>query len=251
MRQTDVVERVRLALWIGVLALAVAVMVAVGHGALAAPDLLHPSTWGQWARDRAPADAVMAVLRLLVLFLAGYLLVATGLAFVLRVGRAGRLVTVADVFTLPFVRSVVQGALGVGIASAAMAGVVAHPGGAAAPTSADAAIVTDDGSPPPTIAPADPVPAAPIHSGHADSRIPSVAVTRTNTWTVVPGDHLWSIAERALATAWGRAPTEDEVVPYWQALIDENRHAFADPQNPDLIYAGQVFTLPAPLRSGA
>lgn len=244
MRQTAFVERVRLALWIGVLAVAVAVMVAVGHGALAGPDLLHPTTWGAWARDRAPADAVMAVLRLLVLFLGGYLLVVTGLAVVLRVGRAGRLVTVADVITLPWVRSVVQGAVGVGIASAAMAGVVAHPGVTSAPTSADAAIVADD--PAPTVAPV-----TPIDSGHAGSEPLAAPVTRTETWTVAPGDHLWSIAERTLATSLGRTPTEDEVVPYWRALIDENRHAFADPQNPDLIYAGQVLTLPAPLRSGA
>jgi len=186
----------------------------------------------------------MAVLRLVVLALAAYLLAVTALAVALRLGNAGRLVTAADLITLPFVRAVVQAGLGVGLATATVAGVVAHPAAPAAPTSADAAIVAADPSPPPTI----------TDSGHADSWKTSVPVTRTEaplTWTVAPGDHLWSIAERVLERELGRAPSEAEVVPYWHALIDANRAVFADPQNPDLIFAGQVLTLPASIRSGA
>jgi len=232
--------------WTAGLLVVVAAMLAVGHGPLAPPDLRHPATWADWAEGRTAPDAVMAVLRLVVLALAAYLFAVTALAVALRLGDAGRLVTAADVITLPFVRSVVQAGLGVGIATATVAGVVAHPVAPAAPTSADAAIVTDA----PTIDPAPTI----TDPGHAPPVSDGPTVTRTSaapTWTVAPGDHLWSIAERVLERELGRAPSEAEVVPYWHALIDANRGVFADPQNPDLIFTGQVLTLPASIRSGA
>ncbi len=55
-----------------------------------------------------------------------------------------------------------------------------------------------------------------------------------------------SDAEATLADAWGRPPTDGEVTPYWQTLVDSNRNALADPSNPDLIYGGQTFALPTP-----
>jgi nucleoid-associated protein YgaU len=33
-------------------------------------------------------------------------------------------------------------------------------------------------------------------------------------------------------------------VPYWQSLVDANRATLADPENPDLLFSGQVLTLP-------
>ena len=59
--------------------------VAVGHGALAGPDLRRPSTWSGWASQRTPAEAAMAVLRLTVVVLALYLLVATVVAVVMGI----------------------------------------------------------------------------------------------------------------------------------------------------------------------
>ena len=235
-------ERLRLVAWVGGLVALAGAMVALGHGALAAPDLRRPSTWAAWAKERTAADAAMAVLRLVVLGVAVYLLVVTIVAIALRLGDAGRAVTVADVVTLPFVRSVVQAGLGVGLVGATVAAVAAHPAPRSAPTSADAAIAAADPSPPPTMAT---IP-DPNDSGHAEPVTDGVGVTRTvvRTWTVAPGDHLWSIAERALTTSLGRAPSEAEVVPYWEALVDTNRHVLADPGNPDLIFSGQVLTLP-------
>jgi nucleoid-associated protein YgaU len=64
------------------------------------------------------------------------------------------------------------------------------------------------------------------------------------TWTIEPGDHLWHVAEHTLTTAWGHPPTDAEIAPYWQRLIDTNRDALADPDNPDLVFPGQVFELP-------
>jgi nucleoid-associated protein YgaU len=64
------------------------------------------------------------------------------------------------------------------------------------------------------------------------------------TWTVERGDHLWSIAERSLADRLGHTAAADEVLFYWQQLIEANRDRLVDPANPDLILVGQTFVLP-------
>lgn len=64
------------------------------------------------------------------------------------------------------------------------------------------------------------------------------------TWTVRRGDHLWRIAHDTLAARLGHQPVDAEVVPYWEQLIETNRPRLVDPNNPDLIFPGQVFTLP-------
>jgi len=64
--------------------------------------------------------------------------------------------------------------------------------------------------------------------------------------TVQPGDNFWELAEGQLEQAWGRAPTDAEVVGHWQALVDANRAGLAPPGDPDLIHPGQVFSVPAP-----
>jgi nucleoid-associated protein YgaU len=119
--------------WIGGLVAALGGALALGDvPALAAPPLTRPAELAAWAAGRAPLEAAFAVLRLVVLVLACYLLVVTALAVALRLGRAGRLVTALDVVTLPWVRAVVHGALGVGLAGATLAGVGSAAGGRAA-----------------------------------------------------------------------------------------------------------------------
>jgi nucleoid-associated protein YgaU len=65
-------------------------------------------------------------------------------------------------------------------------------------------------------------------------------------WTVKPGECFWTIAERVLSDHAGRAPSDAEIVPYWRRLIDANRLELAQRDNPDLIFPGQVFVVPAP-----
>lgn len=65
-----------------------------------------------------------------------------------------------------------------------------------------------------------------------------------DTVEVRSGDSFWSIAEDHLADDLGRAPSDAEIVTYWSQLIDANADHLADPGNPDLIHAGQVFALP-------
>jgi hypothetical protein len=44
----------------------------------------------------------------------------------------------------------------------------------------------------------------------------------------------------------GAVPTVGEVVPYWRSLVETNRAALADRDNADLVFPGQVFTVPDP-----
>lgn len=89
---------------------------------------------------------------------------------------------------------------------------------------------------PPPPGPSSP-PGAPSTSSETEAPVPVEAV-------VVKGDHLWGIAEHALARHLDRSPTDAEVAPYWRRLVETNRSRLVDPSNPDLIYAGQRFVLP-------
>jgi hypothetical protein len=71
-------------------------------------------------------------------------------------------------------------------------------------------------------------------------------VSAPETWQVEPGDHLWGIAEEVLSDAFGRRPSDAEVVPYWQALIVANHSRLIDPTNADLIVPEQQLVLPPP-----
>jgi nucleoid-associated protein YgaU len=111
-----------------------------------------------------------------------------------------------------------------------------------APAPAPVGVAPTDASPydeTPTAVPveeagkADPSPATPTVAASAVA----------STWTVEAGDHLWSIAERTLGTD-GSVPSEDEVAAYWLRVIEVNRDTLVDPDHPDLIFRGQVLTLP-------
>ncbi len=71
---------------------------------------------------------------------------------------------------------------------------------------------------------------------------PAVAL---DMWEVEKGDHFWGIAEKTLAESYGRQPTEDEIRPYWLALMDANRDRMVT-GDADLIMPGQEFEIPSP-----
>ena len=69
-------------------------------------------------------------------------------------------------------------------------------------------------------------------------------VNVASTYEVRPGDHLWSIAEDVLTQRTGRAIVPDhEIAPFWRTLIEANRDSLRS-GNPDLIYPGEVLTIP-------
>ncbi|CAN5650246.1 hypothetical protein BH10ACT3_BH10ACT3_07740 [soil metagenome] len=72
--------------------------------------------------------------------------------------------------------------------------------------------------------------------------LPPVAVAEH--YAVMSGDHLWSIAAQTLERRTAAPPSDAEITRYWTALIETNRSALIDPDNPDLVRPGQVFVLP-------
>jgi nucleoid-associated protein YgaU len=120
--------------WLGSLVTGVVLFHALGSGPLEPPPLTDPSSWGAWAEAREPVTAVIAVLRLVVLALAWYLVGVTTIGLVARLVRAARLVRLVDALTVPAVRRLLQGALGLSLATA-MVGAAAPAGyGGAPPT---------------------------------------------------------------------------------------------------------------------
>lgn len=65
-------------------------------------------------------------------------------------------------------------------------------------------------------------------------------------YSVKSGDCFWSIAKVVMTAHLGRPATNAEVATYWRRLIDANRRGLAHPDNPDLIFPGQVIVLPEP-----
>ena len=218
-----------------------------GRGELAAPPLRSWDGFRAWLEQRDGVTAAFTIVRLVALVLAWYVAVVIALGSVGRLAGSRRLVAVTDAATVPPLRRLLANVAGAGLAGAATLAVAPVVVGAA----------TDRGEPAVEAAAADDELVLVGEATTVDDRLvllPGDEGTATmhrlpdaaTTWTAAPGDHLWSIAEETLTQAWGRPPTDKEVVPYWQALVDLNRSKLAQPNNPDLIFPGQVFDLPPP-----
>jgi hypothetical protein len=237
-----------LAGWVVMLGAAAAVLQLAG-AALPAPPLGAPSRWSDWLSDRDPVVIAFAALRLLALGLAWYALVVTVAGALARLLAAAHLAAGLDRLTLPPLRRVLAATMSVGIGTASLGPAAAG----AAPRPAAVATVQGSTTTTTTAPPGDSVTMRELPpSGEAAPPQPLVEPVveppSERTWTVRPGECFWSIAEDVLASTLGRPPTVPEVVPYWRELIDANRAALADSENPDLVFPGQVFTLPAPGR---
>ena len=68
---------------------------------------------------------------------------------------------------------------------------------------------------------------------------------KATTVTTRPGDSFWSVAERLTSSRLGRPADDVEVVEPWLALIEANRDRLTDPDDPDLLFPGQVLRLPS------
>ncbi len=242
----------------GLLALAGAVLAVAavawvlqraGTGQLAAPPLNEPSQWGKWAAEREPLVAAVAVVRLLAFGAVWYLLVATVVGGVLRLFRVGRLVSLADRLTIPALRRLLVATAGVTLAAGLSPTLALAQSGGPVVTVTATTTTTVGGRPPPTLtmrAVGPEATGATVVPAIDRPPVPAMAAVGATSWSVRPGECFWTIADDVLARAWGRAPTDAEIVPYWRTLIEANRHLLADRSNADLIYPGQLFTLPPP-----
>jgi hypothetical protein len=170
-------------------------------------------------------STAFAALRIVALGVGWYLAAITGVGLVARAFRIGTAVRVADVFTLPFVRHILNRAASVvvlaSLAGPPMATVIVSPVVAVAASSpgADAPPIMHLLDDAPVATP--PVPAAP----------------GDRSYTVRPGDNFWAIASKLLGD-----PPDGDVVPAWHALIEANAD---QAPNPSLLFSGQVLRVPA------
>jgi hypothetical protein len=220
-----------------------------GRGPLTAPPLSHPARWTGWLDNRTPVEAAFAVLRLAALAALGYAALATGVGASLRLLGAASLVRAADRVTFGPLRRMLAGSVSLGLAAsgvmAAATPVLRVPVAVAQVTTSTSTTV---GPPPATVtmhrlSPAEAVTAPAVVP--VPEIVPATAGTGDH-WTVRPGECFWSIAESLLTDRWGRSPSDAEIVPYWRRLIDANRRELAHADDPDLIFPGQVFVVPAP-----
>ncbi len=79
----------------------------------------------------------------------------------------------------------------------------------------------------------------------APSFVPVSLDNRTAPESVVvePGDHLWKISASHLEAVFDRPAELEEIDPYWRVVIETNR-ALLTSGDPDLIFPGEVITLP-------
>ena len=209
-------------------------LVAAG-GVLPGPPA-DPGTWPGWLEAHPPEVVIVGVVRLLALLAGLHLIVTCMAAAVAGAARADRAVARLERMALPGGRTLVRAAAAAGLA---LTSVVPGAAFAAEPTTR-----ADD---PPVMRPLDDAPAAAYPPSSVEPAPPgadSSTEVGEGTWHVQRGDHLWAVAERSLADAWGRPPSDAEIAPYWVEVIDANRERLADAANPDLVFPGQVLVVP-------
>lgn len=270
---TDEVERTRrpaarLALTFGVVTTLVAALTALGADKLAAPPLTHPDELYSWASSLGIAAAALSIARLVALAAGWYFALTTLLHLVAALVHVPVLSYAAKLVTLPPIRRTLMTIAGLGLTAAApayatpsarrpppraasiSADVAAQPGAlmrrlSTSPGAVMHRLENGDGTATlRVLLPEEPdsatlhvVPSAPVRPPHP---------VTTGVWTVQAGDDFWHIATSTLTQRWKRAPSAAETDPYWRQLIDSNRALLADPSNPDLLFPGQVLSVPAP-----
>lgn len=248
----------RLAALLALEAAALTVLRRPGRG----PGAVDWAHLGRWLGAAPPEDAVVAVVRVVALALAGWLLASTVLYALARLTRLPGLIRATQRTALPAVRRLVDVAL-----AASLAGGLVHIQPVAAQASPP--IVVELGATTTTTLPAHlyvPVPAGdamptttttPTTSRPAFTSTTATApppptppspapLATARTHTVVPGDNLWTIAESELSRQAGRTPdhlAESEIRRYWLHVIDANRSRLRS-GDPNLIYPGESVLCP-------
>jgi hypothetical protein len=215
-----------------------------------------------WLAVTPPADALVAGLRWVALLGAWWLLAGTLLYVAAAVTRVPAAVRAVRWAALPPVRRVVDAAfaatvVGGAVLAPATAGArVAGPppttfvrdgrGGDLASLPPATTAAPNPPAVPPTVrtAPTAPTAAAVPPAAPSPPPPPGGMVVQV---VVAPGDDLWALAAGRLAATRGIAPADvadAEIAPYWMAVCERNRAALAS-GDPNLIFPGEVVTLPA------
>lgn len=213
---------------------------------------------GVWLTTSPPAATAVALLRPVVLVLAGHLLLATASYAGALLAHAPRAVAGLAAVTPAGIRGVTERAVAAWLLTATWAApAIAHATGAdpLLPPGLHVAVATNErtapglslpSGPPPDLAPPDA--AMPEVAPPRAPDLPSPPGRPGRTVTVVSGDHLWGIAARALAAARATSPdalATHDLARYWADTVAANR-ATVRSGDPDLIHPGEVIRLPPP-----
>jgi hypothetical protein len=207
--------------------------------------------------ETAPAEDVIGALLRHVGLVIGYWVLATTAVY-MATGLRGRRPRWVRLITVPVVRRAVDRALAAGLAVT----IITAPAGPVLATESPAPIVyeaSSDGIPVPHVQHGDSsATSEPIAPRPATEQIPSsvpipimvpLATANNepaadNQHAVVAGENLWAIAEAHLTKTLERTPELAEVTRYWRQVIEANLGTIRS-GDPNLIYPGEVVTLPA------
>jgi hypothetical protein len=228
--------------WLALLCAGGAALVALGHGPLATPPIEGWHAFSDWLAEHGLVLVTFSFLRMLSLGAIGYVLTATAVAGFAKLIGSRRLAAAA-VRWAPGLRRFLAGALGLSVLTVTAASCSKARGVGRLPVA------------PASASSAAPVmrwlPDAPAARGAAASGWPAAGQTGTasvvpRTWTLRPGDHLWSVSKAVLIEAWGRPVTNAEIAPYWVRLVAANATHLRHPGNPSLVYPNDVVVIPPP-----
>ncbi len=235
-----------------------------------------------WFESAPFEDAAGAVVLVVALLIAYWLLFSTLAYLAASVSGRPKVLGAADWLTLPSVRRLVNRAVALSIAASAVTGSLAPAvagslapadaglmGGAAGgpvivevdqsgrffpPGTQESPAASEENSSeiivPPHLEPSAPVADEPRpvedHSPAVEAAVETtVDGPVVHSVTVRRGDHLWSLSEHHLSRVLGRSDLGDhEIARYWVRVIEANRGTIRS-GNPDLIYPGEVIVLPA------
>jgi hypothetical protein len=198
-----------------------------------------------WLRA-APADALVAALRVVALVLAGWLLLATIAYACASAVSIPSAVRACEWATPRAIRRTIDRALAVSIVAGAVTlPASAHGAGAVQDRPPPVSVNVRSGrglgslpsewSPPVTV---EHTPVVPVVDRPRDSSTATVVVT--------PGDNLWELSAAALARGTGRERVtlaDDEIARYWRTVCDVNRDTLRS-GNVDVIYPDEIVALP-------
>lgn len=203
----------------------------------------------------APVLLALTVIRVVAFAAALYGIALTTATLAALLTRRADVARLATAMAPPRLRQALVGLIGLGVLSSAATGPAPTPDPAVASAAPAPSTSTTSSTPPPTTAVAPPA-TAPVPPPPSPATAPPSPATASpptadapttplpNLWVMAPGDHLWGVAAEALARHYQRPARNDEIDGYWRRLVEMNRGSLIDPDNPDLVFAGQVIELP-------
>lgn len=235
---------------IAVLGITAAALHLAGPAPLSPAPVWSVGAWIDWIGRTAPVEVAFGVVRLAAVAACYHLLAMQLVASTARLVGSASIVRLAEQLTPPPLRTSARRLAGVGLTAVTALAAPTSAAGAGDPTGRAVIEVVPDGAGTASItvlptshdaAPLDDrttVPSA--TAGVSVEGTVDAPGTEPRQHRVRPGDHLWSIAAAEIGAGSTEAPDEAIVERYWRRLV------LANPQldDPDLVFAGDVITLP-------